>query len=171
MEQLVSVWILTFLTYRLKARQNTHGNDRDDARTQAANHTITMNDLLILLQIAWKHKLKVTFILCLSLIGVWLFSGEEITSVVFSRKAYYRIEFYTLTRLQRLIHHDMEDPGFVRLYSNGSNILLGESPIFDFYDDNTRIFWFMSIDGTVKIGRDIRFSDIPAEGGKQYSWQ
>jgi hypothetical protein len=118
-----------------------------------------MDDLRTVIQIALKHKLKLTMVFGLACLSVWLYGGARILDMDTSPNGMYRLEFYRARHYQRLLHPQMQEPGFVRLYWSDDNDLIAESNVADFFG-GTEIFWHMAISGEIAVGRDIVFEGI-----------
>ncbi|WP_026433306.1 hypothetical protein [Paracidovorax oryzae] len=103
-------------------------------------------------------------LLALALIGVACYAvtpkhkGQSI-----SPRRVYRLDFYDASPLQRLMHHEMKFPSFVRIYRIQPETLLGESEVVDLWI-NGQIYWYLNPPmNKVRIGRDVVFENIPPE--------
>ncbi len=102
---------------------------------------------------------------CLALGVLVFFAKYMLTSTLadsdYSPKLVYRLDTYKASRLQQLLHINYEMPGYVQLRRVADNKLLGESGIVNLYL-NGELFWLLDT-GTVGVGRDVSFENIPPE--------
>jgi len=100
-------------------------------------------------------------ILALVTAFAWGSGGSHAFSVSTNQDDTYRAEFYFASRWQRVLHWSMDDPGYVRLYSNVDGHLVATSQVVDFFGgSNADIIWLMAETGQVIIGRDVIFSHV-----------
>nr|WP_294503695.1 hypothetical protein [uncultured Rhodopila sp.] len=93
----------------------------------------------------------------LSVMLAWGFTGGEIFQTTTNEDGTYRLDFFTPDRFNRLLHPDMETPGFVRLYRVSDGSIIGTSRVVDFFGGNARVTWLLAMTGQVSVGRDVMF--------------
>ncbi|WP_418515043.1 hypothetical protein [Delftia sp. PS-11] len=87
----------------------------------------------------------------------------EFDGVSISPRKVYRLEYYKASPLQKLWHHNMKMPSFVRLYRIEPEALLGESEVVDMWL-NGKLDWYLEPPlNSVWVGNDIFFENIPPE--------
>nr|KAJ8743966.1 hypothetical protein H9T68_14940 [Delftia sp. PS-11] len=87
----------------------------------------------------------------------------EFDGVSISPRKVYRLEYYKASPLQKLWHHNMKMPSFVRLYRIETETLLGESEVVDMWL-NGELYWYLEPPlNRVRVGNDIVFKNIPPE--------
>ncbi len=75
----------------------------------------------------------------------------------------YRVEFLTATNAQRWLHPSMDMPGTARLVRVADGKVLQRSAVVDFFGGgNADVIWLPGQNGTVQVGRDVVFHDVPA---------
>ncbi|AVS82094.1 hypothetical protein C8244_14370 [Paracidovorax avenae] len=96
-------------------------------------------------------------------VGLWYASNPKLANTSISPRHVYRVEYYDASLIQRIIHHDMKMPTFVRLYRNDPEVLLGESQVVDMWMNGQLYWWFDPPLNVVQVGRDVVFEGIPPE--------
>lgn len=93
---------------------------------------------------------------CVRYLTTPVFKGSYI-----SPRHVYRVEYYDVSPIQRLIHYDMKIPSFVRLYRIEPETLMGESDVADLWINGQLYWWLNPPVNAVQIGRDIVFENVP----------
>lgn len=120
-----------------------------------------MNDLLIILRIAYRNRFKLIVFFVFVVFCFYLSGGERLEFVSLSPDKGYRIEHYQPRRYQMLLHPSLDAPGFVRLYNNYTNRYFGESQVADFSGGDAFPIWNINNRGTVSVGMYIRYKNVP----------
>lgn len=110
--------------------------------------------------VAWALRI---FLWIALLAAAWYAITPKHKGQSISPRHVYRIEYYDASPLQRLIHHEMKVPSFVRLYRIQPEILLGESAVVDLWLNGELYWWFDPPLNVVRVGRDVVFQNIPPE--------
>jgi hypothetical protein len=103
-------------------------------------------------------------VVALAVVLAWGFSGSEMFQSATNEDATYRLDFFTPDRFGRLLHRDMDTPGFVRLYRVADGSLVGTSGVVDFFGGNARVTWLLAATGQVSVGRDVMFWHVHPVG-------
>ncbi len=102
-------------------------------------------------------------LLILLAIGLWHASKSRLAHTSVSPRGVYRLEYYDASLLQRIFHHEMKIPTFVRLYRNSPEDLLGESEVVDMWMNGQLYWWVDPPLNVVQVGRDVVFKNVPPE--------
>lgn len=98
----------------------------------------------------------------LAIVFIWSLGGSRKLAEERSPDGDYRVELFTSTRLQSVLHPSMDEPGFVELYNNRSGKLVATGPVVDFFGGaNGQVLWLNKNWGQVAVGRDTLFSNVP----------
>jgi hypothetical protein len=113
-------------------------------------------DLRALARIAWRRK----WLLLLLCAAFALTRGERRTYVKVSPDETYRLEFFTPSVYQRLLHLGMESPGRVRLYRNRDPYdLVRETGVVEL-EDHGPVSWLQAEYGRVAVGTGVVFRGV-----------
>ena len=91
----------------------------------------------------------------------WLLGRAEPGSGVVSPDGSYRVVISSPSRLQRLLHHDMIEPGVPRIYSARDGKLLRTGPVVDYVAGDGGAIWLNAQTGEIAVGRDATFYHLP----------
>lgn len=94
---------------------------------------------------------------------VWYLTTPVFKGSYTSPRHVYRVEYYDVSPIQRIIHYEMKIPSFVRLYRIEPEILMGESDVADLWINGQLYWWLNPPVNAVQIGRDIVFENVPPE--------
>nr|WP_081483746.1 MULTISPECIES: hypothetical protein [Paracidovorax] len=94
---------------------------------------------------------------------VWYLTTPVLKGSYISPRHVYRVEYYDVSPLKRLIHYDMKIPSFVRLYRIEPETLIGESDVADLWINGQLYWWLNPPVNAVQVGRDIVFENVPPE--------
>ena len=87
--------------------------------------------------------------------------GEQQDFAETSPDGGYRVVFFTPSRLQRLLHRGMNDPGFTRVYRARDGRLLRTGPVVDFFGGDGDIVWLNEQTGEIAVGMNTHFYHLP----------
>jgi hypothetical protein len=99
-----------------------------------------------------------------AIVLAWGLTGSEVFQSATNDDGTYRLDFFTPDRFGRLLHADMETPGYVRLYRVADGTVIGTSRIVDFFGGNARVTWLLAATGQVSVGRDVMFWHVHPVG-------
>ena len=93
--------------------------------------------------------------------AVWSLGGAEPGVGVLSPDGSYRAVISTPSRLQRLLHHEMLDPGVPKIYRARDGKLVRTGPVIDYFAGDGGAIWLNAQTGEVAVGRDATFYHLP----------